>query len=536
MWKLAVLFLTGLCSHTYCLPRQYHFIGTTLPWLKAQRYCREQYTDLATVFNIEDMNRLVNTAQDSTGGFTGKAWIGLHDNLTSWRWSFSDRRLEGNYTGNWDVGQPDNFLGDQMCVKMWSGGVWEDSRCFLRNPFICYDGTTGTNQPFIFVEEELKWSDAQLYCRKHYTDLASIRDEKENQEVQHLAKNRGVWIGLYRTREWSDQSVSSYRYWKQGQPDNVGGEQHCTATDLGNAGLWSDEVCGRELVFICYGEKNEAPGEPVVSTTTTMTPNKITTPEGHSTTSEITSTTPNKRTTTNSESTSGYLTAGMTSSEELSTAEVYQTKPMSNEAPGKPVVSTTTTMTPNKITTPEGHSTTSELTSMTPNKRTTTNTESTSGYLTAGMTSSEQPSTAEVYQTKPMSMTPTSRTPTEIKSTTGHANTEMTSSERHSTQHVDQSRPMTAETSNQPTLSTTTMTTIEGGPTSTEVSSQQYSTPTVDPGSVPEHVIALRVKFTSETDLSEDDVNELVLVQLHNLLIEMGLPTSIKVGLKTPLK
>lgn len=131
---------TGLWSHTCCLPHQYHFIGTAQPWLKAQTYCRERYTDLATVFNIEDMNRLVNTAQDSTGGFTGKAWIGLYDNLTSWRWSFSGKRLEGDYTGNWDVGQPDNFLGGQMCVKMWSGGVWEDSRCFLRNPFICYDG------------------------------------------------------------------------------------------------------------------------------------------------------------------------------------------------------------------------------------------------------------------------------------------------------------------------------------------------------------------------------------------------------------
>uniref|UniRef100_A0A3B4UME5 C-type lectin domain-containing protein n=1 Tax=Seriola dumerili TaxID=41447 RepID=A0A3B4UME5_SERDU len=118
-------------------------INQTKTWPQAQTYCRERYTDLATVFDTEDMNRLVNTAQDSTGGVTQKAWIGLHDNLTSWRWSSSDslyyRGVEGDYR-NWDNGQPDNFLGDQMCVKMWSGGVWEDSRCFLQNPFICYDG------------------------------------------------------------------------------------------------------------------------------------------------------------------------------------------------------------------------------------------------------------------------------------------------------------------------------------------------------------------------------------------------------------
>ena len=129
---------TELCSLTRCQPRQYHFIGSALPWLRAQAYCREQHTDLATVSNMEEMNRLVNTVQDSTGGFTGLAWIGLHDNLTSWRWSFS-RDKESQYR-NWGYGQPDNYLGDQMCVKMGGFGVWEDSRCFLRNPFVCYDG------------------------------------------------------------------------------------------------------------------------------------------------------------------------------------------------------------------------------------------------------------------------------------------------------------------------------------------------------------------------------------------------------------
>lgn len=111
--------------------------------MEAQGYCRQHHTDLATIFNTEDMKRLVNILQDSAGGYTGKAWIGLHDNLTSWRWSFTDSGYYGEKEAdyrNWDFGQPDNFFGDQMCVKMWSGGLWEDSRCFLRNPFICFNG------------------------------------------------------------------------------------------------------------------------------------------------------------------------------------------------------------------------------------------------------------------------------------------------------------------------------------------------------------------------------------------------------------
>ena len=51
----------------------------------------------------------------------------------------------------------------------------------------------------MFVAQELSWSDAQMYCRKSHTDLASVRNEKENQEMWLLAKNKGVWIGLYRS-------------------------------------------------------------------------------------------------------------------------------------------------------------------------------------------------------------------------------------------------------------------------------------------------------------------------------------------------
>uniref|UniRef100_A0A3P8WLB9 Macrophage mannose receptor 1-like n=1 Tax=Cynoglossus semilaevis TaxID=244447 RepID=A0A3P8WLB9_CYNSE len=195
----------GLCVLIPCHPLQYHFINTPLSWLNAQKYCRSQFRDLATVFDVEDMNLLVNTAQDSSGGFTARAWIGLYDNLTN------------------------NLFGDQMCVRMWSRGKWEDSNCFLRNSFICYDGlsvklqtslltdievfscsnvllsfltdTARDDKRFTFVAQEMSWPDAQQYCRRHYTDLASIRNQDENNQIQYLANNMGVWIGLYRSED-----------------------------------------------------------------------------------------------------------------------------------------------------------------------------------------------------------------------------------------------------------------------------------------------------------------------------------------------
>lgn len=74
--------------------------------------------------------------------------------------------------------------------------------------FLFLTGTTKTNQRFIFVEKEMSWSDAQRYCRESYTDLASVRDSKENQEIQSLTKNRSVWIGLFRSGKCYIQYIS----------------------------------------------------------------------------------------------------------------------------------------------------------------------------------------------------------------------------------------------------------------------------------------------------------------------------------------
>ncbi|KAL7375223.1 hypothetical protein ABVT39_013986 [Epinephelus coioides] len=495
----------GLFYHASCRPR-YHFINEPLAWLKAQRFCRESYTDLATIFDVEDMNRLVNSAQDSTGGFTGMAWIGLHDNLTSWRWSFSDSNYYGdnyygdnyygdnyygdNYYGdnegdykNWDFGQPDNFGGNQMCVTMRSGGVWDDSQCFLRNPFICYDGTTGTAQRFIFVEQEMNWTDAQLYCRKRYTDLASVRDEKENEEIQRLAQNRSVWIGFYRTREWSDKSNSTYRYWKNGQPDNVAGQQNCTVTDLGDAGLWLDERCGRELVFICYEDQDQTLQKSTLSSTTAVTRNKITptTEEssGDGTSNEEFFSTTTTVTTNRITPTERISGTKIPSSPQPSGPDTEKTTSIPDQTLQKSTLSTTTTVTRNKILTTDEES------------------------------SGDETSNENVFSTT------TTLTPNRITPTDKNSSAKITSSVQPSSPDMDKTTSVPDKTFQKSTLPTTTVTRNKMTPTNEESSGdgtsneEVFSTTTaVTPNSITTTEKNSSTKFTSSVQPSSPDMEK----------------------------
>uniref|UniRef100_A0A671QEJ6 C-type lectin domain-containing protein n=1 Tax=Sinocyclocheilus anshuiensis TaxID=1608454 RepID=A0A671QEJ6_9TELE len=109
---------------------------------------------------------------------------------------------------------------------------------------------------YVFVYQYKTWTAAQSYCREHHTDLVSIRNETEHQKIQDLLKNNYyyyyVWIGLYRTRSWSDQSNSSFSNWRTGQPDNAGNSEYCTAVSFSDSGSWTDENCNTASPFICY--------------------------------------------------------------------------------------------------------------------------------------------------------------------------------------------------------------------------------------------------------------------------------------------
>lgn len=110
----------------------YHFINSTKDWPTAQQYCRQQYNDLATVTDEDDLEKLPYLS----GSASPYVHIGLY---RDWGWSRSqdDDYREGEPAyWNWASGQP----SVNLCGGMSATGAWFAADCTTSLSFFCYNG------------------------------------------------------------------------------------------------------------------------------------------------------------------------------------------------------------------------------------------------------------------------------------------------------------------------------------------------------------------------------------------------------------
>uniref|UniRef100_A0A3B4ZAY1 C-type lectin domain-containing protein n=1 Tax=Stegastes partitus TaxID=144197 RepID=A0A3B4ZAY1_9TELE len=122
--------MTFLSSCLKAPLREYHYVNIKMTWHEAQQYCRQEYTDLATIESMEDISRLKADFSNSW------AWIGLKDDP---KWSTTGETSRTGFS-NWKFAQPNSGYGHENCVQMGSGGLWDDKNCESLKASVCYNG------------------------------------------------------------------------------------------------------------------------------------------------------------------------------------------------------------------------------------------------------------------------------------------------------------------------------------------------------------------------------------------------------------
>ncbi|XP_046708482.1 aggrecan core protein-like [Silurus meridionalis] len=238
--KLSIVFFLLLCGMALCQIREYILVSETKTWDSAQRYCRENYVDLATITTNEENQMLIKSAAASNILYF---WIGLHKiALDSDIWEWSDGESANFFS--WNPNQPDNYKGKEGVVIMSQKG-WNDVPYTRIYPFFC-------SWRFVLVNDSKTWEEAHEYCRTYYTGLASpISTAQLTLAGNVLAQTQtvSVWTGLHFVNgQWISVSRSplvslvslpscpNYR---------------CGALNTKTT-IWENRDCSEKLNFLCY--------------------------------------------------------------------------------------------------------------------------------------------------------------------------------------------------------------------------------------------------------------------------------------------
>jgi len=194
---LNLIFHLVLIEQTSQHQRMFIQVPLRMNWSSAQEYCREHYTDLATIRDEEDIDAI----QSQSFPYYWY-WIGLQRDKTNhdeWNWSDGD---ESTLT-KWETIQPNDVDENEDCVTLKTVLEWHDDNCNEHHPFVCQDD-------LILVKENKTWEDALEHCRNldidpsvsdtylnHVYDLAHIDVDNSlaRKKVQD-SETAEVWIGL----------------------------------------------------------------------------------------------------------------------------------------------------------------------------------------------------------------------------------------------------------------------------------------------------------------------------------------------------
>lgn len=110
---------------------------------------------------------------------------------------------------------------------------------------------------YVLINRSLSWSEAQGFCRLKYSDLATVNNMDQGNELNLMLASHVpyAWIGLQKGGTgrwmWSDGSGRvDFTKWEAGEPGNSNGDEWCGHMTV--SGLWYDLSCGQSIGCVCY--------------------------------------------------------------------------------------------------------------------------------------------------------------------------------------------------------------------------------------------------------------------------------------------
>uniref|UniRef100_A0A8C7VE67 C-type lectin domain-containing protein n=1 Tax=Oncorhynchus mykiss TaxID=8022 RepID=A0A8C7VE67_ONCMY len=131
--------------------------------------------------------------------------------------------------------------------------------CSLISISSVFQTVTYSVKKYSLVPEKKNRTEAQKYCRQHYTNLAIIRTEEDWKAIQSsLGDFSGdVWIGLHRSGptekwKWSDGEDFMFFNWKEGF--GVHAEGHDCVLSISSH--WQPVTCAAQRQYMCQRSKD----------------------------------------------------------------------------------------------------------------------------------------------------------------------------------------------------------------------------------------------------------------------------------------
>ncbi|XP_039878716.1 C-type mannose receptor 2-like [Simochromis diagramma] len=117
-----------VCSDNRGSTRTFVFIDIITSWADARSYCRLHYTDLASVRNMTENQKIDNLVPPGI-----RVWIGLF--RESWKWTDGSN---SSFT-YWKTNEPNGKNGAETCVaaNLEENAKWEDWNCDSQKEFVC---------------------------------------------------------------------------------------------------------------------------------------------------------------------------------------------------------------------------------------------------------------------------------------------------------------------------------------------------------------------------------------------------------------